>query len=62
MVSTMSYTASDGLELAVRNGRRVLPAVVAAAASANAELSSVEVVEPDLETVFLALTGKEFRD
>jgi hypothetical protein len=40
----------------------VLPAVVAAAASSGAELSSVEVVEPDLETVFLALTGKELRD
>ena len=52
----------DGLELAVRDGMRVLPAVVAAAASVNAELSSVEVVEPDLETVFLALTGKELRD
>jgi ABC-2 type transport system ATP-binding protein len=52
----------DGLELAVRDGRRVLAAVVGAAASANAELSSVEVVEPDLEAVFLALTGKELRD
>ncbi len=52
----------DGLELAVTDGRLVLPAVVAAAASSGAELSSVEVVEPDLETVFLALTGKELRD
>ena len=52
----------DGLELAVRDGRSVLPAVVAAAAATGAELSSVEVVEPDLETVFLALTGKELRD
>ncbi|MGO9341043.1 MAG: ABC transporter ATP-binding protein [Acidimicrobiales bacterium] len=52
----------DGLELAVRDGRRVLPAVVAAAASSSAQLSGVEVVEPDLETVFLALTGKELRD
>jgi ABC-2 type transport system ATP-binding protein len=52
----------DALELAVRDGRLVLPAVVAAAGTSGAELSSVEVVEPDLETVFLALTGKELRD
>jgi ABC-2 type transport system ATP-binding protein len=52
----------DGLELAVRDGRSLLTAVVAAAASTGAELSSVEVVEPDLEAVFLALTGKELRD
>ena len=52
----------DGLELAVTDGRRVLSAVVEAAGSVGAELSSVEVVEPDLETVFLSLTGKELRD
>jgi len=52
----------DGLELAVRDGRLVLPAVVSAASDAHAELSSVEIVEPDLESVFLALTGKELRD
>jgi ABC-2 type transport system ATP-binding protein len=52
----------DGLELAVTDGRKVLAAVVEAAGSAGAELSSVEVVEPDLETVFLSLTGKELRD
>jgi len=52
----------DGLELAVHDGRSVLPAVVAAATGTGAELSSVEVMEPDLETVFLALTGKELRD
>jgi ABC-2 type transport system ATP-binding protein len=52
----------DGLELAVRDGRLVLPAVVHAAGESGADLSSVEVVEPDLEAVFLALTGKELRD
>jgi ABC-2 type transport system ATP-binding protein len=52
----------DGLELAVRDGRQVLAGVVGAAGTSGAELSSVEVVEPDLETVFLALTGKELRD
>jgi hypothetical protein len=36
--------------------------VVAAATGTGAELSSVEVMEPDLETVFLVLTGKELRD
>ena len=51
----------DGLELAVRNGRQMLAAVVAAAANTGSELSSVDVMEPDLEAVFLALTGKELR-
>jgi len=52
----------DGLDLAVRDGRSVLPAVVEAAGAAGALVTSVEVVQPDLETVFLALTGKELRD
>lgn len=51
-----------GVELVAPDGNRLLPAVVAAAAASGAQLSSVEVVEPDLEAVFLALTGKELRD
>jgi ABC-2 type transport system ATP-binding protein len=51
-----------GLELATDHGPKVLPEVVKVAGSQGVELSGVEVVSPDLETVFLHLTGKELRD
>jgi ABC-2 type transport system ATP-binding protein len=52
----------ETLHLAVRNGPALLGAVVGAAGTAGFELTGVEVVEPDLEDVFLSLTGKELRD
>lgn len=45
-----------------RNGRSVLPQVIPLAAPLDVELLSVEVDEPDLEQVFLALTGRALRD
>jgi ABC-2 type transport system ATP-binding protein len=51
-----------GLELTAAQGAAVLPAVVGAAGRLGVELTSIEVVAPDLEGVFLALTGKELRD
>jgi ABC-2 type transport system ATP-binding protein len=53
----------DGhLELTTDHGPAVLPAVVAVAAKHNVELTGVEVRSPNLEDVFLSLTGKELRD
>ena len=53
----------DGsLELTTDHGPAVLPAVVAVAAGLGVELTSVEVRSPNLEDVFLHLTGKELRD
>ena len=43
-------------------GRPCLPAVVAVAAKHDVELTGVEVRSPNLEDVFLSLTGKELRD
>jgi len=40
----------------------VLPALLAAAGSAGMTVTGVEVQEPDLEAVFLHLTGKALRD
>src|SRR5690606_8197825 len=40
----------------------VLPAVLAAAAGAGMTVTGVEIDEPDLEAVFLHLTGKALRD
>ena len=40
----------------------VLAAIVAAASGTGAAVKSVEVKRPDLETVFLTLTGRALRD
>ena len=51
-----------GLELTTDHGAAVLPNVVRQAGQCGVDLSGVEVLAPDLEGVFLALTGKELRD
>jgi ABC-2 type transport system ATP-binding protein len=53
---------SSGLLLTVRNGPGLLAPIVAEAGEAGMALSSVEIVRPDLESVFLHLTGKALRD
>jgi ABC-2 type transport system ATP-binding protein len=56
-------TAHEGaLELLVVNGRSMLPGLLQALASDAVTIRSVEVIEPDLEAVFLHLTGKALRD
>jgi ABC-2 type transport system ATP-binding protein len=52
----------DRLELTTDHGPAVLPAVVATATRHGVELTGVEVRSPNLEDVFLRLTGKELRD
>jgi ABC-2 type transport system ATP-binding protein len=52
----------NGIEVLASDGRRLLARVVDAAESAGALVDSVEVIEPDLEAVFLHLTGKALRD
>ena len=52
----------DRLELMTDHGPAVLPTVVALAARHGVELTGVEVRSPNLEDVFLRLTGKELRD
>ncbi len=53
----------DGhLELTTDHGPAVLPAVVTVAGRHRVELTGVEVRSPDLEDVFLSLTGRELRD
>ena len=51
-----------GIELIVDHARSILPELLRTAADAGAAVSSVEVKEPDLEAVFLHLTGKALRD
>ena len=52
----------EHVQLLAREGRRLLPAVLEAAEHTGAAVQSVEVVEPDLEAVFLHLTGTALRE
>lgn len=57
-----AHPMAGGLALTTDHGTAVLPAVVREAERHSIELTGVEVLAPDLETVFLTLTGKELRD
>jgi ABC-2 type transport system ATP-binding protein len=52
----------EGLDLVVHAARTALPQILTTAADAGADVSTVEVAEPNLEAVFLHLTGKALRD
>jgi linearmycin/streptolysin S transport system ATP-binding protein len=52
----------DGVDLLVVEARRLLPELLAAVSQDGVAIKSVEVIEPDLEAVFLHLTGKALRD
>jgi len=55
--------ALDGKVTAlVDDSNRVLPRLFEAAAKANVRITSVDIQEPNLETVFLHLTGRALRD
>jgi len=53
---------SGGLHLIVSNARALLPRLLAIVGESGLGVDSVEVREPDLETVFLHLTGRALRD
>jgi ABC-2 type transport system ATP-binding protein len=56
-------TSSDGrIELVLDEARNHLPRILETAADRGVSVRTVEVVEPDLEAVFLHLTGKALRD
>lgn len=56
-------TAEDGtLTVLADDSNRVLPRLFEAAASSDVRITSVEIQEPNLETVFLHLTGRALRD
>jgi linearmycin/streptolysin S transport system ATP-binding protein len=51
-----------GIDVVVQDARGNLPAIVTDVMTAGAAITSVEVTEPDLEAVFLHLTGRALRD
>ena len=53
---------NGGLELIVDHARGVLVELLQTATAAGVDVDAVEVDEPDLEAVFLHLTGKALRD
>ncbi len=56
-------TPTEGaVDVLTAEGRRALAPVVAAAEHLGVEISGIDVIEPDLEAVFLRLTGKALRD
>ncbi len=55
-------TSDEEVHLLVDDGRTVLPAILDAAEDSGAVLKTVDVVEPDLESVFLHLTGTALRE
>ncbi|MBU0511247.1 MAG: ABC transporter ATP-binding protein [Chloroflexi bacterium] len=58
-----NVTAEDGhLTLLVDDSNMVLPLLFESASKVGTRITSVEIQEPDLETVFLHLTGRALRD
>ena len=56
-------TPEDGIiNLLVKDSNESLPSIFDSAAQANVRITSVDIQEPNLETVFLHLTGRALRD
>jgi ABC-2 type transport system ATP-binding protein len=51
-----------GIGLLVSEARTILPRLLEVATASGAAVNGVEIVEPDLEAVFLHLTGRALRD
>ncbi len=60
-VSEVSATDST-LEILATDASSILPELLTTISNAGATIAGVEVVEPNLEAVFLHLTGKALRD
>jgi ABC-2 type transport system ATP-binding protein len=55
-------TGAEGLEVLASDARTLLPGLLAALTGVGVAVRSVAVEEPDLEAVFLHVTGKSLRD
>lgn len=59
---TQARAADRRVTLLAHGGRALLPALLGAARDEGVAVTGVQVIEPDLEAVFLHLTGKALRD
>jgi ABC-2 type transport system ATP-binding protein len=57
-----SRTTDGALEIYVAGVDRLVPRIVEAVDVAGLEIADLQVAVPTLESVFIALTGKELRD
>ncbi|MEX2324169.1 MAG: ABC transporter ATP-binding protein [Nitriliruptoraceae bacterium] len=64
VIAGVDSADADGATMTVLgdNGTVILPAVLAAVSQVNASVTGVDVRQPNLEDVFLHLTGKALRD
>ena len=53
---------TDGVRLAVQDASRKLPALFGALAGADADVRETTLTQPNLESLFIKLTGKELRE
>jgi ABC-2 type transport system ATP-binding protein len=53
--------SNEVVMIAIRDGARNLPAVLAGISATGAEIHDTRLPEPNLESLFLKLTGKELR-
>ncbi len=61
--SVQAASVNDGgIDIVAADGGSALTAILAAASESGAHVTSVDIAEPDLESVFLHLTGKALRD
>jgi len=52
----------ETITLLVTDGHRLLPAIFEVAAAQRIKITRADVLEPNLEAVFLQLTGRALRD
>ncbi|MBW3618849.1 MAG: ABC transporter ATP-binding protein [Actinobacteria bacterium] len=57
-----THVDDDGLDVVLAGAGQHLPAVLAEVATTGVSVTAVSVIEPDLESVFLHLTGRGLRD
>ena len=61
-VEWMVETDGYALEVVAPDAAALLPELLATVAAADTQITAVEVKEPNLESVFLHLTGKALRE
>ena len=59
---TSASPRPGGIDVVAADASALLPGLLAALAAAGVQVTGVDVTEPDLEAVFLHLTGKALRD
>ncbi|MGC2240223.1 MAG: export ABC transporter ATP-binding protein, partial [Acidimicrobiia bacterium] len=55
-------TSDEGLEILASDAGSLLPSLLGKLAGTGLNVTGVQVIEPNLEAVFLHLTGKALRD